>query len=243
MGYQGLDFMGPRSDSGSGIGDIFQGAVIRDNSIRSAPAIRDNSSQGFTASIGDNRMPAGNIVRNNSDQGFTTSIRDNRMPTENTIRDNRMHSGGMMAFADGGEVPQDIFARTRARREQEAGLNGSTQQPGNITINIGNAGDQKQEGKVPRSEAQMPSMNDMAASIGNLLQSIVGFQDGGKIRTGSSDVKAGGEIRGPESKSGRDNQIIKVAGGEGILPKDVMDVPGVADLVQSLIQTYHTPVK
>ena len=56
-------------------------------------------------------------------------------------------------------------------------------------------------------------------------------------------MRAGGEIRGPESKSGKDNQIIKVAGGEGILPKDVMDVPGVADLVQNLIKTFHTPVK
>ena len=56
-------------------------------------------------------------------------------------------------------------------------------------------------------------------------------------------MKAGGEIRGPQSKSGRDNQIIKVAGGEGILPVDVMDVPGVADLVQSLITAFHKPVK
>ncbi len=48
--------------------------------------------------------------------------------------------------------------------------------------------------------------------------------------------------RGPESKTGEDNQVIAVAGGEGILPKDVMEVPGVPELVKSLIQKYHQPV-
>lgn len=206
----------------------------------------------FNGSTRDNRMPVmgdSPTIRDNRMPAPDTDmpvIRDNRMPVfedQPMIRDNRM-SGGMMAFADGGEVPaQDIFASTLRRREQEAGLqpqSQSQQQPQGITINIGTAGDQKQEGKVPVSEAQTPSMGQLANSI---MKLIGGFQDGGRIRSGSSDVKAGGEIRGPESKSGKDNQIIKVAGGEGILPKDVMDVPGVADLVQSLIQTYHTPIK
>lgn len=163
-----------------------------------------------------------------------------------------------LGFADGGIVPSlqslfsdNIFANTRQRREQEAGL-APQSTPSNITINVGGQGQgqgqagnqqQYQPGNVPRSTAETPSVSDFANSVLQLIRSGAGYQDGGQVRTGSSDVKAGGEIRGPQSKSGRDNQIIKVAGGEGILPVDVMDVPGVADLVQSLISTFHKPVK
>ena len=161
-----------------------------------------------------------------------------------------------LGFADGGIVPSlqslfsdNIFARTSQRREQEAGL-APQSTPSNITINVGGQGQgqagnqqQYQPGNVPRSTAETPSVSDFANSVLQLIRSGAGYQDGGQVRTGSSDVKAGGEIRGPQSKSGRDNQIIKVAGGEGILPVDVMDVPGVADLVQSLIATFHKPVK
>ena len=161
-----------------------------------------------------------------------------------------------LGFADGGIVPSlqslfsdNIFARTSQRREQEAGL-APQSTPSNITINVGGQGQgqagnqqQQQPGNVPRSTAETPSVSDFANSVLQLIRSGAGYQDGGTVRTGSSDVRAGGEIRGPQSKSGRDNQIIKVAGGEGILPVDVMDVPGVADLVQSLISTFHKPVK
>lgn len=157
-----------------------------------------------------------------------------------------------LGFADGGIVPSlqslfsdNIFARTNQRREQEAGLTPQST-PSNITINVGGqgqSGNQQQPGNVPRSTAETPSVSDFANSVLQLIRSGAGYQDGGQVRTGSSDVRAGGEIRGPQSKSGRDNQIIKVAGGEGILPVDVMDVPGVADLVQSLISTFHKPVK
>ena len=161
-----------------------------------------------------------------------------------------------LGFADGGIVPSlqslfsdNIFARTNQRREQEAGL-APQSTPSNITINVGGQGQgqagnqqQQQPGNVPRSTAETPSVSDFANSVLQLIRSGAGYQDGGQVRTGSSDVRAGGEIRGPQSKSGRDNQIIKVAGGEGILPVDVMDVPGVADLVQSLISTFHKPVK
>ena len=153
-----------------------------------------------------------------------------------------------LGFADGGVVPMfpdNIFTRTRQRREEEAGLTqpSSGQPNGNITINVGSGQSQQPERPVPRTEAPTPSISEFADSVLKLIQHSVGYQDGGQVRTGSSDVKAGGEIRGPQSKSGRDNQIIKVAGGEGILPVDVMDVPGVADLVQSLISTFHKPVK
>ena len=155
---------------------------------------------------------------------------------------------GVLGFADGGRVPlaqlfqDNLFARTRDRREQEAGLN-QPQQQAPVTINIGTAGDQKQQGNVPRTEAQTPSMGELAGSILQLIKSGAGYADGGAVRTGAADVKAGGEIRGKESKTGHDNQIIAVAGGEGILPKDVMDVPGVAEMVQALIQKYHTPIR
>ena len=153
-----------------------------------------------------------------------------------------------LGFANGGRVPMfpdNIFARTRQRREEEAGLTqpSSGQPNGNITINVGSGQSQQPERPVPRTEAPTPSISEFADSVLQLIQHSVGYQDGGQVRTGSSDVRAGGEIRGPQSKSGRDNQIIKVAGGEGILPVDVMDVPGVADLVQSLISTFHKPVK
>ena len=153
-----------------------------------------------------------------------------------------------LGFADGGTVPMfpdNIFTRTRQRREEEAGLTqpSSSQPNGNITINVGSGQSQQPERPVPRTEAPTPSISEFADSVLKLIQHSVGYQDGGTVRTGSSDVRAGGEIRGPQSKSGRDNQIIKVAGGEGILPVDVMDVPGVADLVQSLISTFHKPVK
>ena len=153
-----------------------------------------------------------------------------------------------LGFADGGVVPMfpdNIFTRTRQRREEEAGLTqpSSSQPNGNITINVGSGQSQQPERPVPRTEAPTPSISEFADSVLKLIQHSVGYQDGGTVRTGSSDVRAGGEIRGPQSKSGRDNQIIKVAGGEGILPVDVMDVPGVADLVQSLISTFHKPVK
>ena len=59
------------------------------------------------------------------------------------------------------------------------------------------------------------------------------------VRHVEDDAEAGGKIRGPQSKSGKDNQLIAVAGGEGILPTDVMEVPGVPELVQNLIKTYH----
>jgi len=44
-------------------------------------------------------------------------------------------------------------------------------------------------------------------------------------------------------KSGEDNQVIGVAGGEGIIPADVMKVPGVPKFLENLIAQYHKPVK
>lgn len=52
-----------------------------------------------------------------------------------------------------------------------------------------------------------------------------------------------GKIPGKVSSSGLDNMLIAVQGGEGILPPDVMAIPGVEELLNSLIDKYHTPVE
>lgn len=174
-------------------------------------------------------------------------------------------TGGM--FADGGQVPEtsnslskkfagNLFEQTRQRREQEAGLNDAG--GAGITINVntggGNGSSQQQQPKQ-----QQPSD---AGGLAQQLRALLGFEDGGKVpdhmklieairhhanggqvRTGESDVNAGGKIRGPETKSGKDNQVIAVGGGEGILAKDVMDVPGVPELVKALNDRFHTPSK
>lgn len=74
-----------------------------------------------------------------------------------------------------------------------------------------------------------------------LLAAIQKFKAGGQVRSGESDVKSGGKIKGPQSPTGEDNQVIGVAGGEGILAKDVMEVPGVPELVKFLNDRYHQP--
>lgn len=169
-----------------------------------------------------------------------------------------------MGFEDGGNVPDFIkdrqqngfFAQTRNRREQEAGLNDNGS-GGGVTINV-NTGDAKQQPKQETNPTtnllqklreiagfshggQVPGPGD-SMEAEKLLRALRHYANGGAIRTGQSDARAGGEIRGPESKTGEDNQVIAVAGGEGILPKDVMEVPGVPELVKSLIQKYHQPV-
>lgn len=76
-----------------------------------------------------------------------------------------------------------------------------------------------------------------------LLAAIQKYKNGGAVRSGETDVQAGGKIRGKQSPTGEDNQVIGVAGGEGIIPKDVMDVAGVPEMLRTLIQKYHTPVQ
>lgn len=93
-------------------------------------------------------------------------------------------------------------------------------------------------GKVPRGISP-----GKTADHTQLLEAIRHHANGGQVRTGESDVQAGGKIRGPETKSGKDNQVIAVGGGEGIIAADVMKIPGVAELVQHLNDNYHTPTK
>lgn len=77
------------------------------------------------------------------------------------------------------------------------------------------------------------------SSAQQLLQSIQKLREGGNVRTGESDVNAGGKIRGPQTKDGEDNQLIAVGGGEGIIAADVMKVPGVEQLVKRLNDQFH----
>lgn len=81
------------------------------------------------------------------------------------------------------------------------------------------------------------------SSKNNLLAQMQKYAMGGKVRSGEADVQTGGKIRGKQSPEGKDNQVIGVAGGEGIIPKDVMDVPGVSEWLDKMIEQYHTPVK
>lgn len=75
-----------------------------------------------------------------------------------------------------------------------------------------------------------------------LLAAIQKYRDGGKVRSGEEDVQKGGKIQGKQSPTGEDNQVIGVAGGEGIIAKDVMQQPGVAQLVEFLNSKFHKPV-
>lgn len=147
-------------------------------------------------------------------------------------------------FADGGTVPnalqklfpQNIWDQTRKSREQTAGTQGESS--GGITINV----------NASPAPAPTPAPATQEADVWTKMLEEAkkrGYADGttsAKPRSVAGDIKSGGKIGGPQSKDGRDNQFIKVAGGEGILPVDVMQVPGVEELVHELIATYHTPV-
>lgn len=93
-------------------------------------------------------------------------------------------------------------------------------------------------GKVPQGISK-----GKTADHTTLLEAIKHHANGGKVRTGESDVQAGGKIRGPQTKSGEDNQVIAVGGGEGIIAADVMKIPGIAELVDHLNTNYHTPTE
>jgi hypothetical protein len=228
-GIQGLMAARDTSPILSGLGDLAKG-------LTAAP---DQPQQ-----VKQSSAPAAyDVQRPNQNPGLTQQ--SGLMQSSNY--DSSASSLSALGFQDGGRVPryENIFERTRREREEAAGLREpSNGGGGGITINVGTP---EQRPNPPRTEAPMPSIGELAESILQLLRGNSsaedGYANGGRVRSGASDVLAGGEIRGPKSHSGRDNQIIKVAGGEGILPKDVMDVPGVADLVQNLITTFHTPIK
>lgn len=157
---------------------------------------------------------------------------------------------------------QNLFEQARARREAEAGLTeglraAQPQQMPGVVINVG-TGQMDQSQPMQQQQQQQPQQRK--GFFGRLL-SGGNYEDGGEIddmnlqqamqhfaMTGQapslkSRLSSGGEIQGPQSKSGRDNQVVAVGGGEGVIPKDVMEVPGVAEGLRALIQTFHKPVK
>lgn len=171
---------------------------------------------------------------------------------------------GAGAYADGGKIidtaalfqnliqrlaPNNIFEQTRQRREQEAG----TQQPatakdqnrGGVVINVNTGPSQEPYGGFERPGGTLPGRADggQIEDDNNLAAAIRHYAMSGAAPSLASRTDSAGKITGPQSKSGRDNQLVAVAGGEGVIPKDVMEVDGVPQLLQQLIRAHHTPVK
>lgn len=148
----------------------------------------------------------------------------------------------------------NIFERTRQEREAAAGLGAAP-----VVVNIG----QPQLSPVPKSTMmdEPAPMQQPHQKSGGFFSRLLGLEDGGMVddsnlqsaiqkyaSTGQAPhinerTNSNGKLGGPQTKTGRDNQIVAVAGGEGVIPKDVMEVEGVPELLRSLIQTYHTKVQ
>lgn len=135
-----------------------------------------------------------------------------------------------MGFANGGKVPAKPPASASPQTNQG-------QQLPTFVFNIG--------GATSPTEDKVHGYADggQVSPESQLLSQLHQYASGGKVRSGEADVQKGGKIQGKQSPTGEDNQIIGVAGGEGIIPKDVMEVPGVPELLDRLIKQYHTPVK
>lgn len=148
---------------------------------------------------------------------------------------------------------ENIWEQTRQRREAEAGTSGS-----GITINV-NTG----SGSTPAAGGGAANqIKEVEQDPIGMLRKMLGFADGGQITDTGNLQRAiqqhanggavphimertskSGTLGGPQSQSGRDNQLVAVAGGEGVIPVDVMQVPGVSDLLKNLISTYHKKVQ
>ena len=144
-------------------------------------------------------------------------------------------------------APQNIFEQTRQRREQEAGTQPSTkdQNRGGVVINVNTGPSQEPYGGFERPGGTLPGRADggQIEDDNNLAAAIRHYAMTGGAPSLASRTDSAGKITGPQTKSGRDNQLVAVAGGEGVIPKDVMEVDGVPQLLQQLIRAHHTPVK
>jgi hypothetical protein len=98
-------------------------------------------------------------------------------------------------------------------------------------------------GQVPCEDEEPAAPKNTMVPAQEILAVMAKYANGGVVRSGEEDVKTGGKIKGKQSATGEDNQVIAVAGGEGIIPKDVMSVPGVSQFLENLIAQYHKPVK
>ena len=144
-------------------------------------------------------------------------------------------------------APNNIFEQTRQRREQEAGTQPSTkdQNRGGVVINVNTGPSQEPYGGFERPGGTLPGRADggQIEDDNNLAAAIRHYAMTGGAPSLASRTDSAGKITGPQTKSGRDNQLVAVAGGEGVIPKDVMEVDGVPQLLQQLIRAHHTPVK
>lgn len=159
---------------------------------------------------------------------------------------------------------ENIWEQARRRQEAEAMGTGSAPPAGGITINVGTPAPAT---PTAAPQAKEPSLLDdltnmlrdsMRESIrrdrgyadggqitdtGNLQRAIQRHANGGAVPHIMDRTSKSGTLGGPQSQSGRDNQLVAVAGGEGVIPVDVMQVPGVSDLLKNLISTYHKKVQ
>lgn len=153
-------------------------------------------------------------------------------------------------------VGEDIWSRARERRDREAGLAPQQQQgangggAGGIVINVNAPSPQQSQEYKPYGGFEYPGGTLQGRANGgqitdsvDLMRALQHYAAGGQVPHIMEQTNSAGKITGPQSKSGRDNQIVAVGGGEGVIPKDVMEVDGVPQLLQQLIQKYHTPVK
>ena len=148
-------------------------------------------------------------------------------------------------------VGEDIWGSTRERREREAGL--TPQQGANgggVVINVNAPSPQQSQEYKPYGGFEYPGGTLQGRANGgqitdsvDLMRALQHYAAGGQVPHIMEQTNSAGKLTGPQSKSGRDNQLVAVAGGEGVIPKDVMEVDGVPQLLQQLIQKYHTPVR
>ena len=151
---------------------------------------------------------------------------------------------------------EDIWSRARERREREAGLSPQQQQgangggAGGVVINVNAPSPQQSQEYKPYGGFEYPGGTLQGRANGgqitdsvDLMRALQHYAAGGQVPHIMEQTNSAGRLTGPQSKSGRDNQLVAVAGGEGVIPKDVMEVDGVPQLLQQLIQKYHTPVR
>ena len=85
--------------------------------------------------------------------------------------------------------------------------------------------------------SDMFSNIDIGSNFGDIFGGL--FAEGGVVPVKSAKAAAPeGEIKGPKSASGKDNMLIAVQGGEGILHTGVMSQPGMAKFVDSLNEMF-----
>lgn len=138
-----------------------------------------------------------------------------------------------------------LFAQTNAAREANAGIaDPNAPGAGGIVINVnggGSAGN-RAPGTAVQQQRPIGFADGGQIDTGNLQRAIMQFASGGQVPHINQQTDRAGKIQGPQSMSGQDNQLVKVAGGEGVIPVDVMQQPGVPEMLQQLIQKFHKPV-